>query len=135
MASLLLYAFLSTVNSRELQLLRTWHAICWVESRGDPRAVGDGGCALGIGQIHRVMVDDCNRIVGTRRWSYRDRLCPVKSFEMFRVYELHYFPHGTVQEWVRAWNGGPEGPKKRATKAYWEKCKKQLDGSEVRDLR
>ena len=126
MASILLYAFLSSVNSRELQLLHTWHAVCWVESRGDPRAVGDGGAALGIGQIHRIMVDDCNRILGRRRWSYADRLCPVKSFAMFRVYCQHYYPSGGPEQWSRAWNGGPDGPGQDCTLGYWRKVRAEL---------
>jgi len=126
MSTLLVYAILSTGNSRELQLLRTWHAVCWVESNGDPRAVGDGGAALGIAQIHRIMVDDCNRIVRGQQWSYTDRLSPVKSFEMFQVYELHYFPHGSPEEWARAWNGGPTGPEKSCTLAYWQRVQARI---------
>ena len=132
MASLLLYALLSsTINAREIQLLRTWRAVCWVESRGDPRAVGDGGAALGVGQIHTIMVDDCNRIVGRRRWSYADRLCPVKSFQMFAVYCLHYWPAGGPEQWARAWNGGPRGPEKSCTLAYWRRVEAAL-GSGLR---
>ena len=131
MASLLVYALLSTVHSREIELLETWHAVCWVESRGDPRAVGDGGAALGIGQIHKIMVDDCNRIARGRQWSYADRLCPSKSFEMFTCYCLHYYADGTPEVWARAWNGGPAGPRKRCTLGYWRRVEAAL-GSGLR---
>ena len=130
MASLLVYALLSILDSRELQLLHTWHAVCWVESWGDPQAVGDGGAAVGIGQIHKIMVDDCNRIVGYRRWSYADRLCPGQSYAMFRTYCLHYWPAGGSEQWARAWNGGPRGPEKCCTVRYWRAIQGQIRRAE-----
>ena len=110
-----------------LDLLRTWKAVCWVESRGDPRAVNLAESAVGIAQIRRIMVDDCNRIAGRCKWTYNDRLAPAKSLEMFRTYSLHYWPTGGPEQWARGWNGGPRGPEKAATAVYWSKVQAHLD--------
>ena len=100
MASLLISLFVCNPHfRREVELLRTWHAVCWVESGGDPYTKpGDGGRAVGIGQIHTVMVDDCNRIIGRPQWRYTDRRDPAKSYEMFRTYALHYWPRGGPEQ-------------------------------------
>jgi len=131
MASLLISLMLCNPESPERQLLRTWQAVCWVESGGDPYVrPGDGGRAVGIAQIHRIMVDDCNRIAGRRRWTYANRQDPVKSLEMFRTYCLHYWPQGGPEQWSRGWNGGPQGPHKAATLPYWRKVQAAMTRSQ-----
>lgn len=30
-----------------------WYPIAWLESRGDPNAIGDGGCSVGLFQLNR----------------------------------------------------------------------------------
>jgi hypothetical protein len=114
-------------GSREAQLLATWRAVCWVESRGDPYVrAGDGGRAVGIAQIHRVLVDDVNRIAGRPVWTYADRQDPVRAYAMFRTYALHYWPQGGPEQWARGWNGGPRGPQRAATRGYWQKVRAAL---------
>jgi len=103
------------------RLGRTWAAMAMVESGGDPDAVGDGGLAVGILQIQPVMVAEVNRIVGERRYTLADRWDVRKSVEMFCVYSLHHWPDGTPEQWARGWNGGPAGPRKAATLAYWRR--------------
>ena len=39
-------------------------AIEWVESKGDPAAIGDGGDAVGAYQIHKIYVDPDELIDG-----------------------------------------------------------------------
>ncbi len=111
-------------------LLRTWRAVCQVESGGNPHAVGDGGRALGIAQIHCRTVDDLNRILGRQQWIYEDRRDPAKSLEMFRAYVQHYQKAGgypaTSETWSRLWNGGPKGPDKAVTVAYWRRVTAQM---------
>lgn len=109
-----------------IELARTWKAVCIVESNGQTDAVGDNGAALGIAQIHKICVDDCNRIKGRNEWSYNDRLDPHKSFLMFQTYVLHYFPNGGPEQWARCWNGGPRGPYKSSTLKYWEKVQRGI---------
>jgi len=103
---------------------RLLDAIEQVESGGNPRAVGDNGKAVGAYQIWKICVDDCNRIVGRKRWTLEDRWDRVKSREMCRTYLTHY--GGTTEEMARKWNGGPRGHTKAATLPYWAKIKKEL---------
>ena len=108
-------------------------AIEWVESKGDANEVGDDGRAIGAYQIWKIYVDDLNRIKPIRygynqtinRFSYDDRLDPVKSREMVSIYLKHY--GGTVEEMARKHNGGPNGHKKESIKKYWDKVRKVLE--------
>jgi len=52
---------------------------------------GDNGRAVGVLQQWKISVDEGNRIVGEKRWTYKDREDPVKSVEMCRItLERHY---------------------------------------------
>lgn len=101
-------------------------AIESVESGGKADAIGDGGKAVGILQIHTVMVDDCNRIVGYNRWSYSDRTSISASEAMFRTYSEHYSKSASLEVIARRWNGGPKGDTKPATLSYWRRVQKHL---------
>lgn len=117
----MLFVILAVANDKESPIL--WHAICAVESGCKADAIGDGGNAVGIAQIWPICVDDVNRICGTPRFTYADRLDPEKSRQMFWLYVKHYYPKGTWEQWARCWNGGPKGPTKPATVKYWTKIK------------
>lgn len=110
----------------DVELTALERAIVEVESRGDPRAIGDNGMAIGLFQIWPIMVKDCNRIVGEARWTDEDRWDLEASRDMFRCYTQHYWPNGTDREWATGWNGGPKGPTKAATLPYWQKVQKEL---------
>lgn len=112
--------------NQPIDLVRTWKAVCIVESGGKTDAIGDKGAAVGIAQIHKICVDDVNRIIGKPTYTYTDRLNPSKSFEMFRIYVLYYFPNGGPEQWSRCWNGGPRGPYKSATLKYWQKVQRSI---------
>jgi len=99
-------------------------ALCIVESSNNPNAIGDGGQAVGILQIHPIMIRDVNRILGRDAYTLRDRLDPAKSRMICRVYLSHY--GGTVEEMARKWNGGPRGHTKQATVRYWEKVRRVM---------
>ena len=107
-------------------------AIEWVESKGNPWAVGDDGAAVGAYQIHKIYVDDVNRIRRAMVWgdtygclyTYRDRENKQRSREMVTIFFKHY--GGTFEEMARKHNGGPNGHKKDSTKAYWEKVKARM---------
>lgn len=101
-------------------------AIEQVESDGDPNAVGDNGQAVGILQMHPVMVEDCNRIVGEEAWTLEDRKDPDKSRTMFRVYSNRYSRKASLEVVARRWNGGPSGDKKKATERYWREVQKEM---------
>lgn len=102
------------------------NAIIEVESGGDDSAVGDGGQALGCLQIHKIMVDDVNRILGKDEFTYDDRLDREQSIRMFNIYTDHYSRGASDEVIARRWNGGPRGDRKQATVPYWRKVQKQL---------
>lgn len=111
---------------------QTWQAILEVESRNgrDPacrteRATGE----LGPAQMLRIRVDDVNRILGQRVYTYEDRRDRGKCWEMFQISCRHYWPAGGPEQWARHWNGSPtSGPRARATEAYWEKVQRAMAG-------
>ncbi len=111
-------------------------AIEWVESKGDPWAVGDDGAAVGAYQIHKIYVDDVNRILGYKLFKgekfypfdYQDRCKPEKSREMVSIYLNHY--GGTFEEMARKHNGGPKGHLKQSTSAYWLKVKSRMESAQ-----
>lgn len=86
-------------------------AIEQVESCGRIDAVGDNGKAVGCLQIHKIMVDDINRIVGKDKYTYQDRLNRQKSYEMAEIYFTHYCKNMTDDETIACWNAGPKGNK------------------------
>lgn len=106
---------------------RVLKAIAYVESNGNPRAVS--GDQVGLLQIRPIMVKDCNRILekrgSSKRYSLRDRYNPVKSREMFILYQSHYNPNGNVERAIRLWNGG-SGYSVRGTQGYYQKVKKAM---------
>ena len=99
-------------------------AIEQVES-GGKNAVGDGGKAFGAYQIHKIYVDDVNRI-SKKNYSYADRNCKKKSREMVTIYLKHYGKGKSLIDMARIHNGGPRGHKKKCTVKYGEKVKKAL---------
>lgn len=108
---------------------RLLSAIEFVESRGRADAVGDGGRAVGILQIHACVIDDVNSLVLRRKaYTLADRTDPVKSREIFRLYLGYWCPNGTDEDKARSWNGGgPRGRFKESTKAYWCKVRKAME--------
>ena len=83
-------------------------------------------------QIHPIMVADCNRIVGEERWTLDDRTDAVKSRAMFRTYSDHYSKNASDEVIARRWNSGPRGDRKKATQAYWNKVKKQMEATNAK---
>lgn len=104
---------------------RLYRALIEVESGGDPHAVGDGGRAVGVLQIHPIMVRDVNRILGYDRWTLEDRWSAAESREMLEVYLGHYGAT-SYEEAARKWNGGPDGHEQRQTLQYWESVRALL---------
>jgi soluble lytic murein transglycosylase-like protein len=105
-----------------------------VESSRREKAVGDNGKAVGLLQLHKVYVDDVNRIVGKKKYSYADRWNPQKSIEMTVIYLKHYGRRyeritgktATYEVLARIHNGGPDGWEKTKTREYWCKVQKHL---------
>lgn len=105
-------------------------AIEWVESKGDPFAIGDNGEAVGAYQIHKIYVDDVNRINRAKskhkyQYPYEARYSHHLSREMTSIYLNHY--GGSFEERARKHNGGPTGHLREETKSYWLKVKARME--------
>jgi hypothetical protein len=96
-----------------------------VESRGNHKAVGDSGKALGQLQIWKVVVKDVNKTYKTN-YKHKDAFDRYLSTEICYLYLKHWSKVKGVSDeksLARIWNGGPHGHKKKATLAYWNKIK------------
>lgn len=92
-----LIAFLCVLTALSINAVevsdRLLHALKMAESGCKSDAIGDNGKAVGILQLHKVYVDDANRIVGYNKYSYNDRYDVRKSEEMTRIVLTHYGKH------------------------------------------
>lgn len=97
-----------------------WLLLCMatVESRHDPHAVGDGGRAIGLYQIHRSYWQDSG-VPGT----WEDCRDPAYARRVVLAYWKRHCPgalkRGDVEVLSRVHNGGPRGHRKRITASYW----------------
>lgn len=101
-----------TLEPRATQLQHTmldatFKAICLVESHGHPSAYNKYENARGIAQITPIFVEDCNNILGADHFTHNDAWRVDKSYAMFRVYCLHYYPDGPPWRWASAFKDGP----------------------------
>lgn len=106
-----------------------------IESGGDPNAIGDYGKAVGVLQIHKIMVDECNRIADHKMFKYEDREDVHKSKMMASVFlrhqiHRHYikfkdFP--TLEELCCSWNSG--SIMKIPSQKYLEKVRSEIKRS------
>lgn len=115
-------------------------ALAMVESGNDSNAVGDGGMALGVYQIHRAYYIDARRQMvkeGTPASFFLGYDADVKNHFvaelLVRAYMRRYVPEAyESNEWealARTHNGGPRGATNPNTLAYWLKVKtKMADG-------
>lgn len=78
-------------------------ALIWVESKGDSKAIGSKD-DVGILQIRKPIIDDCNRILGYDKYTLMDRLDSLKSVEMFNIIQDHYNPQHDYHWALKLWN-------------------------------
>ena len=109
------------------ELSRLLDAIATVESNNDAAAVGDGGRAAGVYQIHRAYWRDGTRILKVD-WDYRCAFDSQKARRVVEAYLLHYGQGLGIIELARIHNGGPDGHRQECTLPYAEKIKKLLEG-------
>ena len=100
-------------------------AIRQIESSGGKFNVGDNGKAIGPYQLHKIYVDDVNRIYKTR-YTYEDRKDEAKSRQMVTLYLAHYGKGLSQVQMSRIHNGGPRGHKKQATLKYAQKIEREM---------
>lgn len=100
------------------------------ESAGGRILVGDNGRARGIFHIHPIMVDHINKVIlKENRYSYEDRMDPIKSREMFELYQEFWNPDKDFETAARIWNGGPRGMNKHQTEIYWSHIRDRLNNN------
>jgi hypothetical protein len=100
-------------------------ALIIVESSNNDLAVGDQGRAIGCLQIHKAVVLDVNRIIGSH-YKHSEMTNRAAARAVCQAYLTHYGKGATTEQLARRWNGGPTGDRKSATEAYWSKVKKHL---------
>ena len=106
---------------------RLLDAIATVESDNNPAAVGDGGKAIGVFQIHKVYWQDAVDHDPSIGGCYEDCRDPAYARRIVIAYMDRYAPANASDETLaRIHNGGPRGHKKSATTKYWNKVKNQL---------
>ena len=103
-------------------------AIIQVESEGNPKA--KSGNSVGVMQITPVLVAECNNILkrkkSKKRYKLSDRFSISKSKEMFLLMQSVYNPLNSIEQAIRAWNGGNHYTVKK-TQRYFEKVMKLLN--------
>lgn len=111
------------------QIAEDWEAfieaVIWMESRGVERCVGDNGEAVGVLQIHPIMVREANRILAMQNiktvYSYDDRYSREKSIEMFKIVQEFYNKEHDIDVALRVWNRyHPESYKTQIVNKYTE---------------
>lgn len=122
--------FLSmSVTSKSNNLHKIYDVIKYVETNNNPKAIGDNGKAYGIVQIHKIAVDDVNRIYGTR-YRHEDAFEENCAREIFELYLLagiekfikKYNKYPTEKDLVRMWNGSIyNGYNKKSTIKYYNR--------------
>lgn len=100
-----------TVNGQEkYDWTEVMNAIIQVESEGNAKAYNRNGDCVGILQITRTLVKDCNQYLklkkSKKRYTFEDRLNVEKSKEMFVLYQERYNPSNNIEKAIRLWNGG-----------------------------
>ncbi len=119
------------------------YALARVESSLNPRAVGDGGKAVGLFQITMPYLKDCNRILKSVGVEYypADRFIAGYSVAMVRTYldhwgrkyEARFHKPVTYEVLAKIHNGGPywvnrcSPEKARNLDRYWNKVRTELN--------
>jgi hypothetical protein len=105
---------------REFTLTEKIQAILDVESSNGMNTYNPGEVeAVGILQIHPIMVREINRILGYEKYQLSDRESDKKSIEMFLIYQNHYNPTMDFETMARSWVAGPKGMKKVCSLNYY----------------
>jgi hypothetical protein len=113
---------------KEYSYTEKLQAIIWCESSDGANRYNPGETeAVGLLQIHPIMVRDVNRILGFEKYQLSDRLSDKKSIEMFEVFQRHYNPSMNFERMAKTWCGGPSGMKKSSTLSYYNKALKLLN--------
>lgn len=122
--TVLLIFSLSSVSAVDLNLM--FEVLSKAESNNNRFAVGDNGKAYGIVQIHKICVDDVNRLYGTnyKHKEMFDKTCAKEVFVLYLQAGINKYlkrngREPTESQVVRMWNGGIyRGHIRNSTKKY-----------------
>ncbi len=118
---------LSALSPQPVDLQKKWglvmDAIEQVESEGRSNAVSKNGLYVGCLQISKILVRQCNQILGYKKYTYQDRLDKEKSHEMFIVYQEYFNKEGNMEKAIRLWNSGDLNcmRRKSRTEGYYQR--------------
>jgi len=119
-----------------INLMALIMVIIQVESSGNDLAIGDDGLAFGCLQMHSAYVQDAAQYAKAD-WVHEDAFDRETSIDIFIAYMSRYATKErlgrevTAEDIARIHNGGPNGWKKSATDAYWEKVRKNVVDSKL----
>jgi len=99
-----------------------FRAIAYVESKCDPRAVGDDGRSRGMYQIGRAYWQDACEYGGLD-WEYDALVWSRPHCERIMLWYWKRYGARNDEERARLHNGGPNWRKKPATVDYWRRVK------------
>lgn len=120
----LISIFLPNNNIDTTKWDKVIEAIIQVESSGNPKAINKKTDAVGIMQIRKIVVDDCNEYLKKlkidKNFEYEDRWDIQKSKEMFVLIQMRYNKTNDIEKAARIWNGGC-CYKKESTDKYYQK--------------
>lgn len=114
-------------SKSQADLQKKWgaviEAIAMVESEGNPKRVSRNGLYVGYLQISEILVLECNRIAGYKKYTYADRYDKQKSINMFIDYQEFHNKTGNMEKAIRLWNSGDVNcmMRKARTEGYYKK--------------
>ena len=114
-------------SKSQADLQKKWgaviEAIAMVESEGNPKRVSRNGLYVGYLQISEILVRECNRIAGYKKYTYADRYDKQKSINMFIDYQEVHNKTGNMEKAIRLWNSGDVNcmMRKARTEGYYKK--------------
>jgi hypothetical protein len=85
--------------------------------------------AVGLLQIHSIMVREVNRILGYQKYQLSDRLSDKASIDIFLIYQRHYNPTMEFQKMARLWCSGPDGMRETNSLGYYNRALTNLYNS------
>ena len=114
-------------SKSQADLQKKWgaviEAIAMVESEGNPKRGSRNGLYVGYLQISEILVRECNRIAGYKKYTYADRYDKQKSINMFIDYQEFHNKTGNMEKAIRLWNSGDVNcmMRKARTEGYYKK--------------
>ena len=88
------------------ELTRQMRAIAYVESNNNHNNHNHNTNAVGWLSIRKIMVNEANRILGYKKFSYKDRYNKEKQKQIFRIIIRHHNPSLNLRTTCKIWNTG-----------------------------